>query len=194
MKHKNDYHMEDKGKNRSPDEMKEMFEALADQISRGEITVGVNTVEVADSYFLRSRARVKGGRLEYQISFEADLPGGRQEEGGRPADKNQESVKGQPSGKKERERIKKEIKPLWKEIVTRLEAGESPDPKVSQQMMKLCTDYDNWAEENWKEDWNNCRLKLERCLEAAGNGAHDEAGRLMTEIKGLVKDCHDKYK
>ncbi|MFP3983916.1 MAG: hypothetical protein ACLFV2_09535 [Desulfurivibrionaceae bacterium] len=193
MKHKGDYHMEDKGKTRSPEEMKEIFEALADQVNKGEITVGENTVEVAGSYFLRSRARVKKGSLEYQISFEADLPGGRHEEG-RPDEKKQESLKGNPSGKKERERIKKEMKPLWKEIVTRIEAGESPDQKVSQQMMKLCTDYDNWVEENCKEDWNNCKLKLERCLEAAGNGVHDEAGRLMTEVKGLVKDCHDKYK
>lgn len=193
MKHKDDYHMEDKGKNRSPEEMKEMFEALAAQVNQGEITVGANTVEVAGSYFLNSRARVKKGRLEYQISFEADLPGGRHEEG-RPDKKNQESLKGKPSGKKEGERIKKEIKPLWKEIVTRVEAGESPAQEVSQQIMKLCTDYDNWVEENWKEDWNNCKFKLERCLEASGNGDHDEAGRIMAEIKGLVKDCHDKYK
>lgn len=192
MKHKIKYQTENKGETLSSEEMKKYLSSLEAQISQGSIDLGGNSVETAGPYFFKSRARVKDGRLEYQISFKADLTG--VENSKRPEDKRWKSVKKSSFNRKEAEGIKKEMKALWKEIVPRIEAGESPGQEVSQQMLKLFADYEDWVEEDWKESWYNCKLKLERCLTAADNGADDEAGQLMAEIKGLISDCHNRYK
>ncbi len=193
MKHRYEHHFENKGKSLSKSEMRKMLKNLATEIGAGKVTVGGDTVDLIDPCYVKSRARVREGRLEYQILFEADTAGKEDIPDSEPGTDKPAAEKAR-GGKKGAKAIKKELKGLWKVVLPAIEAGNTPDQQVMQRVIALCNEYDHYVEEAWKQEWEVCKSELGSCFEAAASGNHTEAGEMMGRVKEMIRNCHSRYK
>ena len=89
-------------------------------------------------------------------------------------------------------KLKKALGGEWKEIKRCIRERSVPGDTTA--IRSLVSGYEKFAEPAWKEAWDVCARRLLLLLDYLERGEFDQAKGVVSEIEGLTKSCHGKYK
>lgn len=175
----------------SPGEMAKALSRLAEELTRGEITISEEKVRVGDSFSFFIKKQLKKGVVTCEIFLQ-----GRQTSSEEIAEDwfsrkaSAREKTGAPGGKK----LKKEIALLWKEAMKQVAEGIAPAPATVRELLRRCEDYNLCADKQWFDSWRQCSDEIKACLAAAGKGDFPTAREKVALVNRLTKECHKLYK
>ncbi len=169
----------------SREEAAQELSRIAGQLADGVLKTGETEFSLPGKFRFDLEVKEKDDKFVLELTFKGAME---------KEDIKQRNKAVSRSGKRpyQAKKLKKALGGEWKEIKRCIRERFAPVDTAA--IRSLVSGYEKLAEPAWKEAWDVCTKRLLLLLDYLERGEFDQAKGAASEIEGLIKSCHGKYK